>query len=144
MRILEKCSSSFPVPEIQAQINALRVAFSADVNRPFELKPSFPYGSPSDSHQSSPPQDPQYQSLFNQSPNTTQNRLGYNMHPITPPISSGDESKPDPLQLQSFGMVPSHPVSSHPIDVPLVDENSWDPTRIIKYVYLPPQHIELR
>lgn len=134
MRILEKCSSAFPVPEIQAQIDALRVAFSADVNRPFELRPSFPYGSPSESHKSSPPLDSQYQSLFHQTPNTVQNRLGYNMHPITPPISAGPEdSKPDPLQLQSLGMVPAHPVSSHPMDMPLVDENSWDPTSIIQY-----------
>lgn len=122
------------MPEIQAQIDALRLAFSADVNRPFELKPTFPYGSPSEPYQSSPPLDPQYQPQFSQLPSTIQSRLGYGMHPITPPLSTGTEdSKPDPAQLQSLGMVPTQPVSSHPMEVPLVDENSWDPTRIIKY-----------
>lgn len=134
MRILEKSSSAFPVPEIQAQIDALRLAFSADVNRPFELRQSFPYGSPSESQKSSPPLDPQYQPMFNQTPNAVPKRVGYSMHPITPPVSAGaEDSKPDPLQLQSLGMVPAHPIPCHSMDMPLVDEHSWDPTSIIQY-----------
>lgn len=122
------------MPEMQAQIDALRLAFSADVSRPFELKPTFPYGSPSEPHQSTPPLDTQYQPRFPQVPGTAQSQLGYSMHPITPPLSTGaEDSKPDPSQLQAFGMVPAQPISSQPMDVPLVDENSWDPTRIIKY-----------
>lgn len=60
------------------------------------------------------------------------------MHPLTPPISAGTEdSKSDTSsQLQSLGMVPHQPPTTHPLDAPLVDENSWDPTRIIKYVIL--------
>ncbi|KAI9934394.1 hypothetical protein MW887_000008 [Aspergillus wentii] len=53
-------------------------------------------------------------------------------YPITPPLTAGTEdSKSDSSQLQPLGMLPHHPVSSHSIDAPLVDENNWDPTRII-------------
>ncbi|TVY82342.1 hypothetical protein LSUE1_G009226 [Lachnellula suecica] len=44
MRILEKCSSSWPMPDMQQQIDALREVFSADISKPFVLKPTFPYG----------------------------------------------------------------------------------------------------
>ncbi|EXJ78046.1 hypothetical protein A1O3_09206 [Capronia epimyces CBS 606.96] len=54
MRILERCVAAWPMPETEAQINALRAAFSADLNKPFELKESFPLGSPSDHSRSSP------------------------------------------------------------------------------------------
>ncbi|KAK4962225.1 hypothetical protein LTR66_012761 [Elasticomyces elasticus] len=40
MRILEQCISAWPMPEMQAQVEALREAFSEDTNRPFELKHS--------------------------------------------------------------------------------------------------------
>ena len=46
MRILERCTAAWPMPEMQAQIDALREAFSADTSKPFMLKPSFPYNSP--------------------------------------------------------------------------------------------------
>lgn len=47
MRILERCMPEWPMHETDRQINNLRAAFSADLEQPFELKPSFPYGSPS-------------------------------------------------------------------------------------------------
>ncbi|XHG02789.1 hypothetical protein AWENTII_006119 [Aspergillus wentii] len=113
MRILEQCSSAWPMPEIQAQIDSLRLAFSADTNRSFELKSTFPYGSPSEPyHPSPPPLDSHYQPQLNQ-------------------ISSNIPNRSDSSQLQPLGMLPHHPVSSHSIDAPLVDENNWDPTRII-------------
>jgi hypothetical protein len=126
------------MPEIQAQIDSLRLAFSADTSRPFELKPSFPYGSPSEPYQPSPPLDAHYHHPhLSQVPTNVQSRVGFNMHPLTPPISAGTEdSKSDTSsQLQSLGMVPHQPPTTHPLDAPLVDENSWDPTRIIKYVF---------
>ncbi|KAI4149488.1 MAG: hypothetical protein L6R39_002497 [Caloplaca ligustica] len=46
MRLLENCTAAWPMPEMQASIDALREAFSADTSQPFRLKPSFPYGSP--------------------------------------------------------------------------------------------------
>ncbi|KAJ5392348.1 hypothetical protein N7509_007838 [Penicillium cosmopolitanum] len=129
MRILERCSTAWPMPEIQAQIDSLRLAFSADTHRPFELKPSFPYGSPSEPYQPSPPMDAHYHPHLG----NVQSRVGLNAHPITPPISAGaEDSKSDTSsQLQSLGMVPHQPPTTHPLDAPLVDENSWDPTRII-------------
>lgn len=45
MRILEKCSGFWPMSDIEQQISALREASSADINKPFVLKPSFPYDS---------------------------------------------------------------------------------------------------
>ncbi|KAJ9272264.1 transcriptional regulator family: Fungal Specific TF [Paecilomyces variotii] len=132
MRILEQCAAHWLMPEIQAQIDSLRLAFSADINRPFELKPTFPYGSPSESYHPSPPMDSQYQPHFHQVPAAAPSRLGYGAHPISPPISSGTEdSKPDSPHLQSLGMIADSQTSDAPLGVPLVDENSWDPTRII-------------
>jgi hypothetical protein len=42
------------MPETKAQINSLRAALSADVNRSFELKESFLLGSPFDQSRPSP------------------------------------------------------------------------------------------
>ena len=54
MRILERCMSAWPMQETEEQINALRAAFSADLNKPFQLRDSFPLGSPSDQSRPSP------------------------------------------------------------------------------------------
>jgi hypothetical protein len=133
MRILERCSSDWVLPELQAQIDSLRIAFSANINRPFELKSSFPYGSPSESYSSSPPpNDTQYNHhRFTQIPTSTQSQIAYTTHPITPPSLSNEDSKSE--SPQTLGVMPPNPPVSHPLGVPLVDENSWDPTRIIKY-----------
>jgi hypothetical protein len=133
MRILERCSSDWVLPELQAQIDSLRIAFSANINRPFELKPSFPYGSPSESYSSSsPPNDTQYSHhRFTQIPTSTQSQIAYTTHPITPPSLSNEDSKSESPHLQTLGVMPPNPPVSHPLGVPLVDENSWDPTRII-------------
>ncbi|KAJ0420999.1 hypothetical protein BJY00DRAFT_323445 [Aspergillus carlsbadensis] len=128
MRILERCSSAWPMPEIQAQIDSLRLAFSANTNRPFELKPTFPYGSPSEPYQPSPTLENQYHPQPSQI-SQLQERAGFQAYPITPPISAGTEdSKTGTPQLQPPGMISTHPVQT---EAPLVDENSWDPTRII-------------
>ncbi|KAK1141924.1 hypothetical protein N8T08_008335 [Aspergillus melleus] len=112
MRILERCSAAWPMPEIQAQIDSLRLAFSADIHRPFDLKSTFPYGSPSEPYHPSPPLDAHYPPQLNN-------------------VSGGVSNRSDSSQLQSLGMIPSHTIPGHSMDVPLVDENSWDPTRII-------------
>ncbi|EKV04961.1 hypothetical protein PDIP_85540 [Penicillium digitatum Pd1] len=129
MRILETCSTAWPMPEIQAQIDSLRLAFSADMHRPFELKPSFPYGSPSEPYHPSPPMDAHYHPHLNQ----LHSRVRYNPLPVTPPISNGaEDSKSDTSsQIQSLGMVAHQPSTTHPLDAPSVDETHWDPTRII-------------
>lgn len=122
------------MPEIQAQIDSLRLAFSADVSRPFELKSTFPYGSPSEQYHPSPPLGSHYGSRLNHIPvpSGTHGGVGFTAYPITPPISAGTEDlKSDSSQLHHVGIIP-HTVPSHSLDVPLVDEHSWDPTRIIK------------
>lgn len=137
MRILEQCSATWPLPEIQAQIDSLRMAFSADINRPFELRPSFPYGSPSEGFQPSPPPfDPHFNAQISQAHVPSPNRLGFNtINPITPPISAGaEDSKPDSPQIltmasQAHGLTAP---SNHPVNVPLTDEHTWDPSHIIK------------
>ncbi|KAE8147568.1 hypothetical protein BDV25DRAFT_168980 [Aspergillus avenaceus] len=132
MRILERCSAAWPMPELQAQVDSLRLAFSADVNQPFELKPTFPYGSPSEPyHPSPPPLDSQYQSQVSKASTSVQGQCSYCPYVITPTIIAGAEySKSDSSQLH-LGMVPTQPVSGQSMNAPLVDENSWDPTRII-------------
>lgn len=68
------------MPEMQAQIDSLRLAFSADVNRPFELKPTFPYGSPSEPyHPSPPPLDSQYQPHVSQVSGGVRGRVVYSV-----------------------------------------------------------------
>ncbi|KAL4883609.1 hypothetical protein BJY04DRAFT_21959 [Aspergillus karnatakaensis] len=128
MRILERCSSAWPMPEIQAQIDSLRLAFSANISRPFELKPTFPYGSPSEPYQPSPTLETQYHPQPSQVSNL-QERAGFHPYPMTPPISaSAENSKAGTPQLQPPGVIPAHAVHA---ETPLVDEHSWDPTRII-------------
>jgi hypothetical protein len=131
MRILEQCSETWPLPEIRAQIDALRQAFSADTTRPFELKATFPYGSPSEQHSSPPALETQY-NQFGQPQMPSPHRLGYNSHSGTPPISTGaDDSKSDTSQPNNMTILHHHQLGNPQLNVPLVDENSWDPTRII-------------
>ncbi|KAL2158032.1 hypothetical protein VTH06DRAFT_4842 [Thermothelomyces fergusii] len=58
MRILERCMSAWPMPDMQRQIDSVREAFSADIRKPFVLKPTFPYGSPHSATHPSPPGRP--------------------------------------------------------------------------------------
>jgi len=54
MRVLEQCIPS-ATPDIRAQINALREAFSIDTRQPFELKPNLGVQSPTLEHAPTPP-----------------------------------------------------------------------------------------
>ncbi|TKA70266.1 hypothetical protein B0A49_05071 [Cryomyces minteri] len=135
MRILEQCTSSWPMPEMQAQINALREAFSADTSKPFELKPSFPFGSPSVS-QTSLATDGIYrpqassQGLSFDHPG----QAHYNPHPMTPPLSAGgvhletDSSVAQSLAMMATGQTDPQPrtqVATH-----VLEPAQWNPTRI--------------
>lgn len=133
MRILEKCAAAWPIPEIQAQIESLRVAFSADTSKPFELKRTFPYGSPSESQATPPPFDGQYSNQYAQTSSPSQ-QITFTSHPITPPASARAESNPHSPPVSNLGMMP-HATSTQPLTMPLVDENSWDPTRIMTCVH---------
>ncbi|KAF2096590.1 hypothetical protein NA57DRAFT_42152 [Rhizodiscina lignyota] len=122
MQILEQCVPHWDMPEMHAQINALREAFSADTSKPFALKPSFPHGSPPAHRASqSPPfpadasapygshaavsgaaHDVPLDSAPGQVPPAS---VSYpSSHPITPPISTTDsEPKTDsPVGQQSL------------------------------------------
>jgi hypothetical protein len=156
MRILEKCTSSWPMPEMQQQIDALREAFSADTRKPFVLKPTFPYGSPSAPTQSSSPRTLQYHqqpqlsrpsSMEQQSleqHHAQQPQVRYTSHPITPPISAGGtDTKSDSPAVQSLVMMATgqripqqqqqqqqqQPISD---SVPMVDPSPWNPSRIFE------------
>ena len=157
MRLLEQCAPSWPLPEVQTQIEGLRLAFSADVHKPFQLKPNFPYGSPSDAYQPTPPLDAssyhpayhrggpplnseQHHQHYPTAYTSTTSSTTTTMHPITPPISGQASDKQDSSPMQGYGLPSAAPHSQaqteprHPMDpaAPIVDEQSWNPTRIIK------------
>ncbi|KAK4454804.1 hypothetical protein QBC34DRAFT_445679 [Podospora aff. communis PSN243] len=139
MRILEKCMVAWPMPDMQKQIDSVREAFSADIRKPFVLKPSFPYGSPHSSNPSPPGQrfrqempragliDQQVESRLPHS------QVSYISHPISPPVSASPlDSHSDSPGVQSMGMMPSgQPQVSgvqHPMT--LTEAPAWNPTRI--------------
>ncbi|KAI0867589.1 fungal-specific transcription factor domain-containing protein [Hypoxylon argillaceum] len=139
MRILEKTMTSWPLPEMLKQIDAVREAFSADTRKPFVLKPSFPYGSPHPSTQSSPPRAPTFKP-----PMLRTNSLDPNLdvhgghhshvsyHPITPiSVASGD-GKGDSPSIQSLPMLGAGQSTQPPLShsLPLVDPPTWNPSRI--------------
>ena len=137
MRVLEQCISAWPMPEMEAQINALRVAFSANIDKPFELKATFPYGSPSEPYQPSPPLDSQYHHL-QIPPNPQYDHQGQFPHPsqtLTPPISAGacDSRTDSPQYPPSF--VQQHAQSASSMlrhnSVPMPENVQWNPTPII-------------
>lgn len=136
MRILEKCTTAWPLPEMQSHIDSLRVAFSADISKPFELKPTFPYGSPSESYQPSPPLEMQYHlAPYNRHPSQEhQSHLAYATQPITPPISAGHGDPRNSPDISSLGLMPTSHTQAPPTmnNPPMVDGGSWNPTRIFE------------
>jgi len=137
MRILEQCTPHWPMPEVHAQINALREAFSVDTSRPFELKPSFPFGSPPPSQQHPSPltdgayiSRPQGQTVCLD----PQSQVAYITHPITPPVSTTDEvPKADSPVVQSLAMMA--PQSQNPqTSMPNQEayHAQWNPTKIFE------------
>ncbi|CAG8974329.1 hypothetical protein HYALB_00006176 [Hymenoscyphus albidus] len=142
MRILERCTSSWPMPEMQQQIDALREAFSADTRKPFELKPSFPYGSPGAPVHTSPPRSvTQYRQIgpngttMEHQNNVQSQSVSYTHHPISPPISAGGvaDTKSDSPAAQGLVMMAAQrgpPQQSMPSSIPMADPNAWNPTRI--------------
>lgn len=139
MRVLEQCRS-WAMPETQEQINALRSAFSEDINKPFELKSPFPVGSPSDQSRSSisPPREQQAQRL--QIPTNSQYTPSqrHNSAPayfITSPTSAQDP-KPDPSPIQQSYVpdVTAYPqlaAASYNHPATQIDASNWNPTPII-------------
>ena len=125
--------------EMQMQVNQLREAFSADINRPFELKKGFPFHSPNPSAgglQPSPPlemgmQHPmlsRHESLGNQA------QMPYEATPMTPPISSTglsfEDSKDDLVASSSMPMMTSSQQQSLPLQTSMSIGHEWNPTPI--------------
>ena len=129
---------AWPGEDVQVQVQSLRQAFSADINKPFELKPSFPYGSPVAARvQPTPPADPSYldRSLKYEQPV----HLPYNAQPMTPPISAGpthEDSKEGSIaSAQLTMMMPEQRHGQQQILNPSADDSNqgWNPTRIFEY-----------
>ena len=136
---------AWPMPEMQMQVNQLREAFSADINRPFELKRGFPFESPSPSTgglQPSPPLDTntQHTMLTRHESLGHQTQIPYHATPMTPPISSTglsfDDSKdslfmPGSMQIMASSQQQNMPMQTTPMSI----GQEWNPTPIFAYVY---------
>ena len=142
---------SWPSPEMQMQVNQLREAFSADINRPFELKRGFPFESPSPSSgglQPSPPLDMniQHPILSRHESLGHQNHVRYHATPMTPPISSTglsfEDSKDGAFMSSSMQTMASSQQQSMPMQTTSMSiGQEWNPTPIIAYV---PSTLRLR
>ena len=143
MRILERCTSAWPMPDMQHQIDALREAFSADIRKPFVLKPSFPYGSPGAPVNQTPPRiNNQYRQPSIQ--NASQQNLppqvsSYTSHPIPPPISAGGvtDTKGDSPAVQSLVMMATGQRAPQSMTAAGMDPSAWNPTKIFEWVDCP-------
>src|ERR1700728_4172991 len=137
MRVLEQCISAWRMPELEAQIDALRVAFSADISKPFELKASFPCVSPSEPYQPSPSLDSQYHHLqIPQNPQYDhQRQFTHPLQTLTPPISAGtSESRTESPQCPATFEQPNGQTAPSMMihdSVPMPEDVQWNPTPII-------------
>ena len=134
MRILERCNTAWPMAELQAQIQSLREAFSADISKPFEMKPSFPYASPTIGSAPSPPSDLRYdRTMTPQNAQDQASHLSYHPGPMTPPISAGlDEAKDGSMAATTLTIMAGGPRHS-PVPGNHVAEDAWNPTRLFEY-----------
>ncbi|KAL8740483.1 MAG: hypothetical protein Q9190_006823 [Brigantiaea leucoxantha] len=130
MRILERCTSAWPMPEMQTSIDALRDAFSADTSQPFQLRANFPYGSPVASLRGSEPVDSKYHPpLSRETSREHAAPVHYSTHPLTPPISAGlEDVKEQPMGASTMEIMTNGELSMGG-DVG-DDRSGWDPTRI--------------
>jgi hypothetical protein len=64
-------------------------------------------------------------------------------HPITPPTSGQASDKPDSPPVPNYGMVQAHHNrdTASAVHAPTVDENGWNPSRIIRYARLKPSGV---
>ena len=137
MRILEECTSAWPMTDLQAQIDALRVAFSADITKSFELKPSFPYGSPDSNFAPSPPHDIKYvpHNATRRVSHGQSHQTFYTAQPISPPISAGYDESRDGLAASSLAMMAVSQGQHQHLATNQIssDQSAWNPTRLFEY-----------
>jgi hypothetical protein len=132
------------MPDMQQQIDALREAFSADISKPFVLKPTFPYGSPVAQANGSPLRGGQYRLSpmdrgLDQHHSQQQPQVSYTTHPITPPISAGsvdiESDSPAVQSLVATGQRGPQQQQSVSSSVPIVVDSTslnWNPSRIFE------------
>ncbi|TLS23522.1 uncharacterized protein PpBr36_05710 [Pyricularia pennisetigena] len=147
MRILERCMAAWPMPEMQKQIDAVREAFSADMRKPFVLKPSFPYASPAITHSTPPrsaasrvgPMDQLSQQSLRLPGQSSQ--VSYASLPISPPTSAGPgdgtgNSSPTAQALSYMSGTPGSQATSAALQqqqtMSMADPSvtAWNPTRL--------------
>ncbi|KAL8828983.1 MAG: hypothetical protein Q9170_006362 [Blastenia crenularia] len=129
MRLLENCTSAWPMPEMQASIDALREAFSADISQPFRLRATFPYGSPRPTLRPTESVESKYHpSLDRQYSHEQALPHHYGTQPLTPPISAGlDDTQAGSMNL---GLMPNGNQQGLNLDNMPLDQSEWNPTRI--------------
>lgn len=134
MRLLENCTSAWPMPEMQASIDALREAFSADTSQPFRLKPSFPYGSPRAPLRRTESVETNYHPpVGHQTSHERAAHVHYATQPLTPPMTAGlDTSQAGSINL---GLMPNGHQQGLDMDNINLDQSDWNPTPIFEYVF---------
>lgn len=139
----------WPMAETDKQINNLRAAFSADLDRPFDLRPSFPYGSPSST--TSPLRRPSEDIQSHYLPSTEQayyqqqQQQHYSQQPQTyfptPPVSNvnGDSKSPTPQFYTNYPLDEQHHAQFRhmaPTSFPqqaIRQAQAWNPSPIIDH-----------
>jgi hypothetical protein len=137
MRILEKCMVAWPMPDMQKQIDSVREAFSADIRKPFVLKPTFPYGSPHSATHPSPPggRQPHLETQMPHPHPHSQQQVSYTSHPLTPVSVGTLDSKSDSPVVQSLTTMASvhgSQASGVTQTMPLSEAPAWNPSRIFE------------
>ena len=133
MRVLESCVAVNPMDDMQAQIESLREAFSANVHKPFELKPSFPYGSPIAPYAPSPPADTSHFDPVVPPSAGIEHSGQFSFNPLTPPISAGLEgTKEEVLATEKVPMMPD--AGQDCFSGGHIEDESvnWNPTRLFQ------------
>lgn len=131
MRILEQCSSSWPMPAMQVQIDSIRQAFSANLNRPFELRQNFPFGSPARSDRSSPPSDvPFTEQHYGHTMNSRRHWSAFDTAPLTPPATASSiAAASDYANSQTYGTPDPTQTYTHAQPEP---QMQWDPSAVFE------------
>lgn len=139
MQLLECCAPAWPAPELQEQILSLRQAFSADIKKPFELKPTFPYGSPMNQLVSTPPSEIPYDRAMT-SHSAHESMSHFHSQPMTPPISAGhpEDIKDSSMAANSLTMMSTGRSISLPGSQMGDDSNAWNPRPLFEYASKPP------
>jgi hypothetical protein len=137
MRLLEECTPHWPMESMRKQVDGLREAFSADISKPFELKPAFPFGSPLTQPSELPISTTGSfrQPQLHQVPLDPSGQVSHNItYPLTPPISIvGEDFKTDSPVRQPIGLLIGQ-TSAAPPPLQTNIQNQWNPTRIFELV----------